>query len=100
MAQAPEQYILSQNYPNPFNPKTVINYQLPAPSGVEGTVVSAVRVAVYDILGREVAVLVNENKPAGAYQVIFDGSALPSGVYFYRIQAGGFEQTRKLVLLK
>jgi len=88
----PELYTLSQNYPNPFNPKTGIRFQVPG--------VSDVRLAVYDILGREVAVLVNERKAPGRYEVSFDGSTLSSGVYFYRLAAGDFTQTKRLMLLK
>jgi hypothetical protein len=88
----PSTFALSQNYPNPFNPTTVVGYQLP--------VASNVRLVVYDILGREVAVLVNERKAPGTYSVTFDGSGLPSGVYFYRLSAGEFLQTKKLLLLR
>jgi M6 family metalloprotease-like protein len=88
----PERNSLAQNYPNPFNPSTVIRYQLPG--------VSNVRLAVCDLLGREVAVLVNERKAPGSYEVRFDGAGLSSGVYFYRLQAGDFVQTRKLLLLR
>jgi hypothetical protein len=83
---------LYQNYPNPFNPTTVISYQLP--------VVSNVRLGVYDLLGREVSVLVNEKKNAGVHEVKFDASGLSSGVYFYRLTAGTFVQARKLLLLR
>jgi hypothetical protein len=82
---------LYQNYPNPFNPSTTIKYELPKPS--------VVRLNVYDMLGREVSVLVNERREAGVYEVKFDGSTLASGVYFYRLQAGNFVQTHKLSLL-
>jgi hypothetical protein len=82
---------LDQNYPNPFNPSTTIKFELP--------VSSMVRLGVYDILGREVSVLVNERKSAGVYEVRLDASGLSSGVYFYRIQAGDFTQTRKLLLV-
>jgi hypothetical protein len=92
----PTSFALEQNYPNPFNPVTGIRYQV---SGVSGQS-SVVSLKVYDLLGREVAVLVNERKNAGTYEVQFDGSKLASGVYFYRIQAGTFVQTRKLVLMK
>lgn len=88
----PGTWALGQNYPNPFNPTTVITYQVP--------VLSTVKLAVYDVLGREVAVLVNEKTAAGTHQVKFDGRRFASGVYFYRMQAGSFNQTRKLCLLK
>jgi hypothetical protein len=88
----PITWSLGQNYPNPFNPATVVSYQLPA--------VSEVRLAVYDLLGREVATLVNEKKPAGSYTVRFDASGLASGVYLYRMMAGSFVQTRKMILLR
>ena len=85
-------YQLSQNYPNPFNPTTVINYQIPK-SGF-------VTLKVYDILGREVSTLVNENKSAGKYSVTFNGSKLSSGVYFYRLNSGAFSITKKFILMK
>ncbi len=85
-------FSLDQNYPNPFNPRTGIRFQ------VSGTV--DVKLAVYDLLGREVAVLVNEKKQAGSYEVSLDGSRLSSGAYFYRLVAGNFVQTRKALLLK
>jgi photosystem II stability/assembly factor-like uncharacterized protein len=88
----PDRFALLQNYPNPFNPNSDIRYQI--------SEVSIVKLAVYDILGHEVAVLVNERKAPGTYQVRFEGSSLPSGVYFYRLQAGDFVQTRKLLLVK
>ncbi len=83
---------LSQNYPNPFNPTTVISYQLP--------VNSLVTLKVYDILGREVSTLVNTKQNAGYYSATFNGANLPSGVYFYRLQAGTYISTKKLLLLK
>jgi hypothetical protein len=83
---------LAQNYPNPFNPATTITYELP--------IASQVTLSVYDVLGREVSVLVNGRKNAGVHEVKFDGVNLPSGVYFYRLQAGDFCQSKKLVLLK
>jgi len=85
-------YSLFQNYPNPFNPSTKINFN------VSKSVF--VTIKVYDLLGREVTTLVNENKPAGDYSIQFDGSKLVSGIYFYRMQAGDFVQSKKLVLLK
>jgi len=94
----PAEYALNQNYPNPFNPKTVISYQLPYNSKVI--------LKVYNILGKEVTTLVNEEKPAGEYRVIFDASGLSSGVYFYTLHAvnsengTAFLQTKKFTLLK
>jgi len=90
--QLPSHYALSQNYPNPFNPSTTIKFELPKASQVNLT--------VFDILGREVSVLVNERREAGVHEVKFDGSKLASGVYVYRLQAGGFVQSKRLVLLK
>lgn len=92
VSDIPKNFGLSQNYPNPFNPTTVINYQLP--------INSFVTLKVYDMLGRKVANLINARKNAGYYNVTFNGDHLPSGVYFYRFQAGSYIQTRKLVLLK
>jgi hypothetical protein len=83
---------LEQNYPNPFNPSTTIKYELPRASYVNLT--------VFDVLGRQVSVLVNERKAPGSYEVKFDGSGLASGVYFYRIQAGSYVQSRELLLLR
>lgn len=88
----PADFGLDQNYPNPFNPTTKISWH--SPSGGRQTL------KVYDILGTEVATLFNEEKPAGRYEIEFDASRLPSGVYFYRLQAERFVQTRKLVLLR
>ena len=86
------EFELYDNYPNPFNPSTTIKFELPKSSHVSLT--------VYDILGREVSVLVNAKREAGAYEVKFDGSNLASGVYFYRIEAGSFVQTKRLLLLR
>ncbi len=88
----PKTFALNQNYPNPFNPKTVIEYALPKQSQVE--------LRVYDILGMEVALLVNQMQPAGYYSVDFDGVTLPSGVYFYRITASDYTSVKKMLLLK
>lgn len=88
----PAEYVLSQNYPNPFNPGTNIRYELPKTSHVGLT--------VYDLLGREVSVLVNDRREAGVHEVKFDGSGLASGVYFYRLRAGDFVATKRLHLLK
>ncbi len=83
---------LYQNYPNPFNPVTVIRYDIPS--------ASFVTLKVYDVLGREVARLVNEEKQPGRYQVLFNASRFSSGIYFYRMKAGSFVKTNKLILLK
>jgi len=88
----PTHYILSQNYPNPFNPITTIKYAIPK--------LSFVTIKVYDVLGSEVITLVNEEKPQGKYEVEFTAKNLPSGIYFYRFQAGSFIETKKMVLLK
>jgi hypothetical protein len=89
-----EGFRLEQNYPNPFNPSTTIGFRVP------GLWSSLVRLSVYDLLGREVAVLVNEKKEPGSYEVKFEGVGLSSGVYFYRLQAGEFATTKRLLLLK
>lgn len=86
------EFSLSQNYPNPFNPKTIIRFTLP--------VASDVSMRVFDLLGREVAVLVSERKNAGTYEVEFDAKDLASGVYLYRLLVGRFTETRKLLLLR
>ena len=85
-------FILEQNYPNPFNPTTIISWQSPIGSWQT--------LKVYDLLGRELAALIDEYKPAGRYEVIFDASNLPSGTYFYRLQAGETTETKKLILIK
>jgi hypothetical protein len=83
---------LLQNFPNPFNPKTKIYYQIPE--------LIFVTLKVYDVLGNEITTLVNDEKPTGEYEVEFDGVGLPSGIYFYRMKAGDYIETRKMVLLK
>jgi len=88
----PQDFVLYQNYPNPFNPSTIIGYQLP--------VTSNVTLKVYDILGREIATLVNEQKPAGKYELKFDGSELASGVYFFTLKTGNYAETKKMILMK
>jgi hypothetical protein len=85
-------FALYQNYPNPFNSSTTIKYFIPS-SGL-------ITLKVYDILGNEVATLVDEYKPTGSYEVEFDASGLSSGVYFYKMQAGAFIQTKKMILLR
>jgi len=89
---APDKFNLEQNYPNPFNPNTVISYQLP--------VTSKVLLNVYDIMGNEVATLVNEVKSPGNYQVSFNASSLSSGTYFYKLTTDSFIETKKMMLLK
>ena len=91
------QFSLEQNYPNPFNPSTVIKYSIPNAGKGEAP---NVKLVVYDILGSEVATLVNEKQAAGNYEVKFDASNLSSGVYFYQLQSGGFLKSRKMLLLK
>jgi M6 family metalloprotease-like protein len=95
----PERFQLAQNYPNPFNPTTVIEYSI-AGAGGQGLGVSDVRLIVYDLLGREVAVLVNERKPAGRYEVKFDAAGLSTGFYIYRLTAGQNVESRKMVFVK
>jgi hypothetical protein len=90
--QIPASHRLAQNYPNPFNPATRIEFALPR--------TAAVRLAVYDVLGRQVALLVDRRLPAGTHEAVFEGSGLASGVYFYQIEAGDFSQVRKMTLLR
>lgn len=92
VVSAPDKFALNQNYPNPFNPSTSIEFQLPKESFVT--------LKVYNILGVEIATLVNEQKPAGVHKINFDASGLTSGLYIYKISTGNFEQTRKMMLLK
>ncbi len=86
------EFVLEQNYPNPFNPSTTIYYSIPE--------LSFVTLKVYDVLGSEVITLVNEEKPVGTYEITWHATNLPSGVYFYRLQAGSFAETKKMVLMK
>lgn len=88
----PVKFALGQNYPNPFNPSTVIGYSLPAESQV--------KITVFDVLGRAVATLADGMQPAGEKSVSWDASSMPTGIYFYRLQAGDFVQTKKLVLIR
>jgi len=97
ISKIPSEYLLSQNYPNPFNPTTTITYQIPEREFVT--------LKVYDILGREIATLVNEEKPAGSYEVEFNSHSgevrnLTSGIYFYQIKAGEYSETKKMILLQ
>jgi len=88
----PSEFILEQNFPNPFNPSTKIKYSVPQSSNVV--------IKVYDILGNEIETLVNEEKPAGTYELTWYAEGLSSGVYFYQLKAGEFIQTKKMLLLK
>jgi parallel beta-helix repeat protein len=88
----PERFMLLQNYPNPFNSSTTIEYGLPEPGRV--------RIDIYDLLGRRVEILVDKYMPAGRHQIVWDASAYSSGVYFYRIEAGDFVDTKRMVYLK
>jgi hypothetical protein len=90
--QLPQNYTLDQNYPNPFNPSTTITYAVPQNSFIS--------LRVFDILGNEVQTLVDETKSAGTYTVSFDAASVPSGVYFYSLEAGNFVSTKKMLLLK
>ena len=85
-------FTCGQNYPNPFNPATTIDYTLPARSHV--------KLSVYNVLGQEVAALVNETQNPGRYNATFDAAKLESGVYLYKIQAGDFSRTEKMLLVK
>ena len=91
----PGQFSLEQNYPNPFNPVTIISYSVP-----DGAISSQVKLMVYDVLGREVATLVNKEMKAGMYEIQFNGSNLPSGIYFYSIIANNFSKVKKMLMIK
>ena len=98
----PQRYALLQNYPNPFNPETEIQYRIPSLEQGRGV---NVNLTVYNILGQKIQILVQKSQTPGAYSVRWNGmdesgQTVPSGIYFYRIQAGPFESTRRMVLLK
>ncbi|HEY5535593.1 MAG TPA: T9SS type A sorting domain-containing protein [Ignavibacteria bacterium] len=93
----PEKYSLYQNYPNPFNPTTTIRFEVPLSKGGLKGVVS---LKIFDILGKEVATLVNEQLTPGTYEDDWNASQFPSGIYFYKLTAGNFSETKKLILLK
>ena len=88
----PSKFSLQQNYPNPFNPSTSIKYTIDSRQFVN--------LKVYDLLGREVATLVNEDKPSGNYEVNFIANGLSSGVYFYKLVSGNFVETKKMILMR
>ena len=90
--QVPATFQLSQNYPNPFNPSTTIEFTLPERSFV--------KLVIFNTLGQEVAVLVNEEKGAGTHRIVWNASAYPSGVYFYRLETSKFQSVKKMMLLK
>ena len=92
LVNIPNEYAIGQNFPNPFNPQTVISYQLPENGHVT--------LKIYDVLGKEVATLVNEYKEAGYHDVEFSATNLSSGVYFYKLQAGNFVSTKKMLLAR
>jgi hypothetical protein len=102
--QTPNKFALSQNYPNPFNPTTTIRYSIPSVIARSGATRQSadllVQLKVYDVLGREVATLVNRKQAPGNYSVKFDASKLTSGVYFYKLQSGSFVVTKKMILMK
>jgi Secretion system C-terminal sorting domain len=91
-SEIPQNFYLNQNFPNPFNPATTISYQLPKSGHV--------KLAVYDLLGHEIATLVNGDKPEGYYSVSFDASQIPSGMYLCRLGAGEYTKTTKMILTK
>jgi hypothetical protein len=90
--EIPGSFSLRDNYPNPFNPATVIEYQLSS--------ASYVKLIVYDMYGKEIKTLVNENESAGTYRTSFDGTNLSSGIYFYRLETEGYRETKKMILVK
>jgi len=97
--EEPLTYSLEQNYPNPFNPTTTIAFTISdPPAGRQGVRFTILK--VYDVLGNEIATLVNEEKPAGSYEVEFFADGLPSGIYFYQLQAGNYIETKKMILMK
>jgi hypothetical protein len=98
----PNDFYLAQNYPNPFNPTTIIKYEIPGQARNDNILVV---LKIYDVLGNEIATLVNEEKPAGSYEVEFSVGqnsilSLSSGIYFYRLQAGSFIESKKMILIK
>ena len=90
--EIPIEFSLSQNYPNPFNPSTTIRFSIPEESFVT--------IKVFNTLGEEITTLINENIIAGNYEVDFDASKLPSGIYFYKLQSETFVETKKMVLMR
>jgi len=105
-SEVPKSFSLYQNYPNPFNPRTKIKFDVPTPFSPpfvqrgESEAGGFVKLAIYDAIARQVTVLVNEKLNPGTYEVEWDASNYPSGVYFYKLEAGSFVQTKKMVLMK
>ena len=96
--ELPQKYGLHQNFPNPFNPETKIKFELSQTDNRKQKTVT--RLIIYDISGKEVKILVNEMLQPGVYEVDFNGSLLPSGVYFYKLTAGEYAETKKMILMK
>jgi len=100
-SEIPDSYNLYQNFPNPFNPVTKIKFDLPksnlTPGGAKGLFI---RLAIYDVLGKEINAVVSQQLKPGSYEVEWDGSNYPNGVYFYKLTAGDYAETRKMVLVK
>jgi photosystem II stability/assembly factor-like uncharacterized protein len=96
----PGEFKLNQNYPNPFNPSTKIKFTIPSFIANEAKQYPRVTLKVYDVLGNEIATLVNEEKPTGEFEIEFNAASLPSGIYLYKLSSGSFIQTKKMVLLK
>jgi hypothetical protein len=99
-SNVPEKFSLPQNYPNPFNPTTSIKYNIPKLSSPHVLGGDLVLLKVYNILGKEVATLVNEKQSPGTYEVTFDGSQYPSGIYFYKLETQSYKETKRMVLIK
>ena len=93
-------YQLFQNYPNPFNPTTTISYTIPYVETQHAASLHYVTLKIYDVIGKEISTLVNEQKSSGKYTVLFDATSLPSGLYFYQLIADRFQQTKKMLLIK
>jgi len=97
---APTIFSLAQNYPNPFNPTTKIKYTIPSVTLRQAQSDIHITLTIYDVLGNEIATLINEQKQPGTYEVEFSGTNLPSGIYFYQLKAGSFIDTKKMILIK
>ncbi|MGA2667964.1 MAG: T9SS type A sorting domain-containing protein [Ignavibacteria bacterium] len=96
----PDNFLLYQNYPNPFNPTTKIKFDIPNFTLMKGVGGMAVRLTIYDLLGRKVAILVNQKMQPGEYEFAWDGTNYPSGVYFYHLTTNDYTVTKKMVLIK